>query len=206
MNELIKIVNELKGNVALTNTQADGRLNSAIDEDSVVLLVKEACEKLGYTFIEAPARFWYDFAFEVNGKFYPVNVKISTCNSADNVSSKLGMFYALTGKKPSQVKGLNQWETFMEKLFENLDYTGESDYYFLVVNKTNSEVFATSLMRVQKLTPNGNNLPFQAKWKDNMDFSERTREEAMNYVLGTFYTSWEKKCSAFAKLQQLMGK
>lgn len=210
MNILEKLSSKLSGNIELTNTQADGRLNSAIDEDAILLRVKDICEKDldGCEFIEAPARYWYDFAIKTKeGDFFPVNVKISGCNSADNVSSKLGMFYALTGKNPSSVKGLNQWEGFMSALFKNLNYSDEctSDYYFLIVNKNDCSVHTTSLLKINKLTPNGNNLPFQAKWKDNFEKSNKTRQEAIDYVLKIFYESWEKKCSAFATLQKLMN-
>ncbi len=206
MEKLLNIVNAMNGeNIELTSNYSDGRLNSAIDEGAVIEIAKTECEKLGYKFIEAPARHWFDFAFEADGKFYPVNVKISSCQSADNVSSKLGMFYALTGKDPKEVKGINQWEGFINKLFDNINLEGDSDYYFLVVNKTSRTAFGTSLLKLNELTPNGNNLPFQSKWQNNMTFSDRCRQGAIEYVLDMFFESWKRKCNPYETLQKRMG-
>ena len=199
---LQKISKEINGKISLTNPEDDGRLNSAIDEEQVCNLVAKACKKLGYEYIEAPIRNWYDFAFKADGQFFPVNVKISECNNPDNISSKIGMFYALTGIEPTEE--LNGWETFNQKLVENINYSGNSDYYFLVVDKKDNMSFVTSLMNINTLVPNGNNLPFQAKWNDNRTFSKRTREEAVNYVFNTYVESCKKRIQPFAVLEQYM--
>lgn len=205
MDILKKIAERLNGEIKLTNTQTDGRLNSAIDESIVIDKIADICEENPeYEFFYAPDRFWYDCAIKYNSVFYPINIKISTCNTADNVSSKLGMYYALTGIEPDKQSGLNQWEGYMNSLYANICYDNiDADYFFLIVNKEDASVHVTSLMNIKKLTPNGNNLPFQARGKDNFTSGGRDRAAAIDYILDVFYASWEKKCSAFATLQNL---
>lgn len=100
----------------------DGRLDSALSETVVIDHLKTIlpdCE------IEvAPARYWYDISITKDGKFFPINIKITNGNTADNISSKKGMYYALTGIRPEVEKGLDKWETFIQKL--TINYT-ESD-------------------------------------------------------------------------------
>ena len=60
-----------------------------------------------------------------------VNIKISDLdnNYADNLSSKIGMGYALTGKNDLSI----QWEKFHKQIKENIKIG--YDYYFLIVKK-----------------------------------------------------------------------
>ena len=70
----------------------DGRLDSALSETVVIDHLKTIlpdCE-----IDVAPARYWYDIAITKDGKFFPINIKITNGNTADNISSKKGMYYA----------------------------------------------------------------------------------------------------------------
>ena len=75
--------------LVLTNNSADGRLNSAMDEAGVIAWLQKYIPEIESTTI----RKWYDCKY----KGYPFNVKITTGNTADNMSSKWGLLYALTG-------------------------------------------------------------------------------------------------------------
>lgn len=89
-------------------------------------------------------RDWVDFSFEENGIFYPVNIKVSTTKTTDNLNCKLGIYYALTGKLPPFGNGVG-WEQYFKTLRDNL-VENDRDYYFFIFNKDNSnDVFATSL-------------------------------------------------------------
>lgn len=202
----IELLNKIADNMkdfTLTSKMADGRLNSALDEEVIIAEAKKVCNQLNIEFIEAPVRFWYDFAIKVDNILYPVNVKITTCGTADNTSSKEGMFYALTGIDPKTVKGINTWEGFNRKLYENLNYESNSDYYFMVIRKSDHKIIINSLLGTSKLVSNGNNLPFQIKWNDNLSYIERPRQEAISKVLATYFDSWAKKSSPFLELQKM---
>ena len=198
---LDKIVNFLSSReIILSNTSRDGRLNSAANEDQIIeLLKKEFGEK-----IDVPnARSWYDFGIIVGSEEIYVNIKISNLNNRtpDNVSSKKGMGYALTGIANMP----DSWGKFNKKLIENLKYG--HDYYFLVVNKKDtSDIYWTSLKRIKELWANGNNLPFQCKWADNREFSHRNEREATEYILSVYVESWRLRVKHFPdEIEDMLG-
>lgn len=57
-----------------------------------------SCGQRPYALQIAEARYWYDFSVSGPGFFIPVNVKVSSFKSADNLSSKEGLFYALPAR------------------------------------------------------------------------------------------------------------
>ncbi len=131
------------------------------------------------------AREWFDFSIQEKGKFYPVNIKITDTTHADNLNCKLGIYFALTGLIPDMPNEIN-WNTFIKRLYDNIMLEGEveQDYYFLIINKKNNvDIFCNSLKGLEKLTPNGNNLPFQCKWDTNRKHTKRSFKEAENFLL-----------------------
>jgi len=144
-----------------------------------------------------PARFWYDFIIKGESDIMiPVNVKVSTLRTSDNLSSKEGLFYALTGINPLSVQ-INNWESFCKVLAENLGSKPESDYFFLVINKNEpGDVFWTSLKRIHELVPNGNNPPFQCNWSRNRNQSTRNEESAQIYILDILRKTFELRAKA----------
>ncbi|WP_285658158.1 hypothetical protein, partial [Helicobacter bizzozeronii] len=139
-------------------------------------------------------RCWYDLKIVKDSQEIFVNIKVSDLNnnSADNISAKLGMGYALTG-----VQNLpTAWDKFHAILAEQLKLG--YDYYFLVVNKKDpKDCFWTSLKRIKTLISNGNNLPFQCSWSANREFSNRNEIEATRYILSVYLESWRKKVEGY---------
>lgn len=131
---------------------------------------------------------WYDFlvASEDLSTWIPINLKVSNLQGNDNVASKAGLFYALTGMQPANSL-IRNWEEFCKNLAGNLCLEGcDSDYYFLIVEKSPmgvGRVFWTSLLRLREVTPNGSNPPFQACWMHNLEQAERSRTESIGYLL-----------------------
>lgn len=191
-NLLVEIVTFLqKKNLYLNRQSRDGRINSAFNEDEIFNL-------LDFHFaINRPSmRDWMDFSFEENNIFYPVNIKVSTTKTTDNLNCKLGIYYALTGKIPPFGNGVS-WEIYFKTLKENLA-TNDRDYYFLIINKDNpSDVFATSLKCLESILPNGNNLPFQAKWDNNRHIIQRDFTEVKAFLLGAFEQSLKLRADAY---------
>ncbi|MDE5603812.1 MAG: restriction endonuclease, partial [Helicobacter sp.] len=92
-NLLIQIVEFLKENpINLSKQKADGRPNSLDNEKEVIDCLRDNSFKI----IKSDDRDWHDFTFCENDIFYPVNIKVSTTKTVDNVGSKLGIYYALT--------------------------------------------------------------------------------------------------------------
>lgn len=183
------------------SSTGDGRLDSAESEIVVVEHLKELFADSVVTIKVAPRpRYWYDVLLELNGKSYPVNVKITSGAQADNVSSKEGLFYTLTGMWPEKVSGLNRWNSYNTLLTENLNFNTDGDYYFVVYFKEEGTFLFTSLKHIDTLVANGNNLPFQCKWGNNYEFTSRTTEEQCQYLMDIYFDSWIKKVGGFEPL------
>jgi len=172
----------LQSNITLSEGFDDGRINSSFNEKEIIHLIQRA----NFDISVPKARSWYDFSFIENDIFYPVNIKITETNSADNLNAKLGIYYALTGLMPDFHNEID-WLTYFSKFRENMDTYINKDYYFLVLNKNDAkDIFINSLKGLRKLNPNGNNLPFQCKWKENKEFQKRTHASASKFILKTF--------------------
>lgn len=186
----------------LDRSQADGRLNSQANERQISQalelfgLANESFQTAGLVVEVSPPRFWFDFCIKGPGIFLPVNVKVSSLEGNDNLSSKEGVFFALTGVDPKKVK-INDWERYCEAIGTHLATQPNADYYFLVVNKQSpGDIFWTSLKNLPELTPNGNNPPFQCNWSKNRFRANRAREDAENYILNTLRQTFVLRAKA----------
>ena len=81
--------------VHLSKQFQDGRINASINEDEVIKVIQSK-----FDIDLPPPRHWYDFAIQKGNEKIPVNIKITSTSTADNVQCKLGMYYALTGIWP----------------------------------------------------------------------------------------------------------
>ncbi len=198
--ELIKIQQFLTSdNFSLSRTTNDWRINSAVNEDEI----KERISSR-FTILNARARERYDFAIqsEDNTKYYYVNIKVTETTNADNLNCKLWIYYALTWRIPPFRNEINR-NDYLNHLKNDMRETPE-DYYFLVVNKKNTQdVFVTWLKWLNSLQINWNNLPFQCKRDDNRTYINRTYEEAKEFLLGTFWASLKNRADAYFTFQRL---
>ncbi|WP_181324521.1 restriction endonuclease [Helicobacter pylori] len=166
----------------LSQPLQDGRLNSSVNEEEILNTIKD------YFPIQLPkAREWWDFSFEENDIFYPVNIKTTTTKTADNLNGKLGIYYALCGLLP-EFNNEIAWEKYFQKLHKDLGKNTNKDYYFLIINKNDSkDVFINSLKGIQTLQPN--NLPFQCKWDNNREIVQRDFDGSKNFILSALAKS-----------------
>ncbi|GAA9108289.1 hypothetical protein BTM329_13650 [Helicobacter pylori] len=180
LNEIAKF---LKTNpYSLSQPLQDGRLNPSVNEEEILNTIK-------YFFpIQLPkAREWWDFSFEENDIFYPVNIKTTTTKTADNLNCQLGIYYALCGLLPTFNNEI-AWEKYFQKLHKDLGKNTDRDYYFLIINKNDpKDIFINSLKGIQTLQPN--NLPFQCKWDNNREIIQRDFDESKNSILSALAKS-----------------
>jgi len=185
--EAIEYLNTLT--IAVSENHEDGRVNSIDDEDTIIDLLEQ---KYGDIVERPPARCWWD----VKLFGYPINIKSSKFGSAaDNFSSKAAILYALTNLPEDEVT-CTSWKKFQSKLKHNSSQETPRDYYIIVLNKVTKEVHLTSLKSLNKLTPNGNNLPFQIKWRDNIQPIERTYLQSYDLLIECYKESVIKKISS----------
>lgn len=198
--EVRKMISGFQCELNELNDYEDGRLASAVSENELRIAIKEYLET--YPDIKevelAEARSWYDIAIYYKDYFLPVNIKITTASGSDNISSKEGLFYALTGINPKKEK-ISYWTPYNKKLVEKYNPFTEADYYLIIYNKNTNKIFFSSLKRVNELTSNGNNLPFQCKWSEkNLNYSTRSIEEQCKYLMNVYIESWQKKLNTEA--------
>ncbi|GAA7652228.1 restriction endonuclease [Helicobacter pylori] len=183
--QLNEIAEFLKTNpYNLSQPLQDGQLNPSVNEEEILNTIKD------YFPIQLPrAREWWDFSFEENKIFYPVNIKTTTTKTADNLNGKLGIYYALCGLVP-EFNNKIAWEKYFHKLHKDLGTNTNRDYYFLIINKNDpKDVFINSLKGIQTLQPNGNNLPLQCKWDNNREIVQRSFIESKNFILSALAES-----------------
>ncbi|WP_187878906.1 restriction endonuclease [Helicobacter pylori] len=174
----------------LSQPLQDGRLNSSVNEEEILNTIKD------YFPIQLPkAREWWDFSFEENKIFYPVNIKTTTTKTADNLNGKLGIYYALCGLVP-EFNNEIAWEKYFHKLHKDLGKNTNRDYYFLIINKNDpKDVFINSLKGIQTLQPN--NLPFQCKWDNNREIVQRSFIESKNFILSALAKSVKLRANIY---------
>lgn len=184
----------------LSSRTRDGRINSAFNEDEIVDIINTRYTfPDGYVLNQSPIRDWFDIAIENTrtNEFYPINIKVTTTHTADNLNCKLGLYYALTGCLPD-FKNEITWSPYIKKLHDHLDRKTDKDYYFLIVNKDRkTDIFCNSLKGINSLQRNGNNLPFQCKWEDNRRYQEKTHAESRDYILKVFGESIKMRAELY---------
>ena len=174
---IIYIIKEyLKSNAIHFSTQnEDGRINSCIDEDTVIkLLIEKFCNKIK----KPKIRMWYDIlAFDYMYGWVPINIKTTTTITSDNTGNLAMCVYAYTDEildihKDKSYENGKMSDILFNKL-KNKKYNtnNKKDYYFIVLNKTDaSDIIVNSVKGLTLLTPNINNLPFQVNWGKNRIF------------------------------------
>ncbi|EQL75795.1 restriction endonuclease Hpy8I [Helicobacter pylori GC26] len=187
LNEIAKFLKTNPYN--LSQPLQDGRLNPSVNEE-ILNAIKHSFA------IQLPkAREWWDFSFEENDIFYPVNIKTTTTKTADNLNCKLGIYDALCGLLPTFNNEI-AWEKYFQKLHKDLGKNTDRDYYFLIINKNDpKDIFINSLKGIQTLQPNGNNLPFQCKWDNNREIIQRDFNGSKNSILSALAKSVKLRSS-----------
>ena len=187
---LTDAVTYLSGLVTINEDHEDGRVNSIADEETVIQLLEE---KYGDSVERPKAREFFD----VRLFGHPVQIKSSSYSkgASDNFSSKAAILYALTSLSEEEIQKVRGWESFESSLLQYANEENDRDYYIISVNKDDSTVHLSSLKSLNKLTPNGNNLPFQIQWKNNVETVERNYDEAYSFIVGAYKESVKRKIS-----------
>ncbi|MWV62313.1 type I DNA topoisomerase [Helicobacter saguini] len=190
--------------------------------DSIVKYLKDYFKKINKTYLDKKTdekngikenikeynkpSHWLDFNIECDDVYSPINIKISGIKSADNVDSKDGLYYALTGK---QLKNDNVYEKYFQNLKNNLQENNK-DYYCLIINliinkNDLNDNFYTSLETLNKIQSHDNDLPFQAKWDDNKHRINRDYNEAKHLLLHNLEKSLELAARAYSVFKECFG-
>lgn len=153
----------------------DGRVNSSIDEISIIQSLNM---KFSKKIIVPNSRMWYDILlFDNLVGWIPVNIKSTTTLSYDNTGNLTTCVYAYTDteidfKKNENFENGEMSLLLIDKIKKGfLNRKKKKDYYFIVVNKTNkNDVIINSMKGLTFLKSNVNNLPFQVCWNKNREY------------------------------------
>ena len=176
---LPNILYEMKSHLSCVDIKScelsdDGRTNSCFDEDNIIKIL---IEKYPDRIKKPDIRMWYDILIkDYKHGWLPVNIKTTTTLTSDNTGNLAMCVYAYTDEELDLSKKYQNGpmsKILIKNLNENkINYKSKKDYYFLVVNKNNTnEVIINSCKGISQLTPNSNNLPFQVNWSKNKDYN-----------------------------------
>lgn len=177
--KLIKKILE-KEKINISKNHDDGRRNSCDDEKSIITILLNHKLLKNRIIVQHKPRHWFDILVkDYRYGLLPINLKSSKCKTADNIGNMSSLVHSLTN-----INLIDDYLKFrpngkMSKIY--LKYTKDlknmenkllkKDYYFIIYNKLNDEVYANSIRGLSNITSNINNLPFQVKWKgDNTSF------------------------------------
>lgn len=193
---LQEVVDYLKSQIiVLPSGSGDGRTDSTFAETHIVKMLKEANKWNIYSPNKETNnnRAWYDV--KIDGLY--IDIKVSRCAGNDNTQAKKAIYYLLTGNE--NVESIpERGDAFFQMMKENENPDEIRDYYYLVINKNDTnDIFAISLKGITDCSIAPNNPPFQVNWNKNRIPTERNWEEAKAYLLGT----WAKSLKQLIKLR-----
>lgn len=175
----------------------DGRIESAVKESEIKKYIRKLCGTELIFEDSEKIRNWYDC--KINNT--PFNIKITNRKTADNISSKKGLIYALTGKV---LKG-EIWQNAVNMITDNYS-VNDFDYGFIIVDKNTKKLYISSLknLSIKNLVSNGNNLPFQCCWSFLDNKLEHFVENQDKQLIGKFLESYYKKININLKNLELL--
>jgi len=167
---------------------ADPRGDSMVAESVIVawLLNRQRWNITSPNIDSTHNRSWYDL--KIDGLY--CDIKVSKLRGNDNTNAKKAVYYLLTGKDPDGVS--NQHSRFFKAMRENENEDEERDFYFIVVSKLDRSAFIVSLKGIAELTPSSNNPPFQCKWDNCRAPTQRTWQQARQFLLECWAASIQK--------------
>lgn len=197
---LYKIQKYLQSSIfKFSNNTNDGRINSCIDEEQIILLL---LKNFNNRIIKPKIRMWYDILIYDNYyNWIPVNIKTTTTKTPDNTGNLAMCIYAYTDEILDlyECYGNGKMSELLFIKLQDKQYNkiNKKDYYFIVLNKLNhSDIIINSVKGLTALTSNINNLPFQVKWNKNRIYNyENINKKVKLFIdcLKNSKPSWSEK-------------
>lgn len=163
-----------KQSISINTSTNDGRTNSCFDEETIKNLLKI---KFKNRIDNTRSRAWCDIMVkDYTGTWLPVNIKSTKIDSAINTGNFTLPLQAFTNQNMDELKSYNNGfcsKLLFEKL-KNKEYNTNrlKDYYFLVINKQNTnDIIINSVLGINTFTRNDNNPPFQINFKKNRTYT-----------------------------------
>lgn len=189
--------------VKFCDTSEDGRINSIMDEDTIL---KELIERFGERIIKPKSRYFYDFMFvQDENTRLPFNIKCSN-GGTDNAMNKKAIVYSLTDLSNENIHSNMTYNVMRDKIDNNLKCKRDTskEYYYIYIGKKDKTIIIKSLLDIQNKKSNPSNI-FQIDWKAEKkvahEFNCPTNiETARDHIYDIIYNSLKKyfnSCSKF---------
>ncbi len=190
----IEIIKEACSTINLEySCEGDGRLTSAIKEgeylENLIKYLKEKYPKI--IVVKSRPRYWNDIV--IND--IHINLKITT-GGTDNVFNKSSIYYTITGKLLHKNNiNWNEWYEALKQSKIKINRDIQTEYHYLVVNKTTGEVLLKSILDIHTYKSNPSNI-LQINW--NNEFKEHlyqngSYKEKILELLSTIQFSLKKR-------------
>lgn len=170
--------------IVLETKNTDGRINSCSDEEIIINLLQ------AFTIKIPKVRNWFDLlVYDSLYGWIPINIKTTTMKTSDNTGNLAMCVYSYTDYHLDLEDTYNNGEMaeiLIDKLQKKQYNRTQKNYYFLVINKTNTkDIVINSVLHLSLLTPNNNNLPFQICWEKNRKCSYKNIAENVRIFIKT---------------------
>lgn len=200
--ELKRIIESKRYDGYLNHFAADGRVNSYLSKNSLKYMLQDMFPE---NFVLSSTRSWYDIGLYFEDKFFPINIKITNGEKEDNVGSRKGMFYCMTGINLDKQTGdkIIRYKSFADfniNLVAKYNPRTDADYYYLVLFKNTRQLLFTSMKHLRVVKPSGDNLPFQCNWTENMVDAKRQPNMQCSYLMDTYLESFNRRAKGLIEL------
>ena len=203
-------------NIMCSSQTEDGRVNSSIDEDNIIKILVDKFNTENKTIIKVPkSRMWFDIlVFDNLRGWLPVNIKTTKMLSSDNTGNLAMCVHAYTDHKLDLYRD-NTYENgemsviLINKLKKKRYNTlSKKDYFFIVLNKISPiDIIVNSILGLEKITPNLNNLPFQVCWDKNRTYKKGKIEHKIEMFINCLQKNKQNWREIFLKrIQSLKRK
>ena len=176
---IIDEITTVATSIPITKSGGDGRIDSAVKEiEFLTELSRQLLERNpGWNITIPSTRYWYDIEIEN----ILINLKISSCKSADNCMNKKAVFYSITGE--IDYPGSSNWNKFYDELKEahfKKERDRMSEYHYLVKNKDTGALLLKSIFDIHTYHPNSSN-NLQINWKNEFKHLDYFTED-IHYI------------------------
>jgi hypothetical protein len=179
-NTMISEIVAVSRSIGLIKSAGDGRIDSAIKEGPFLIELKQLLSERNpeWEIIISPPR----AACDIIINSLRINLKLSDCKQADNCMNKLSTYYSITGSSDEYPCSSN-WNTFLDMLYAaktagriKTTRNRNTEYHYLVKNKTTGEVLLKSIFDIHKYISNPSN-DLQINWKNEFEQVEYVTED-----------------------------
>jgi len=200
IEELTKIKEWINQNPTVIKKQnSDGRIDSLLGETSIAKKISEEFDNIES---KTGNRSFGDIYLNVNGKSYPVNIKLTSENNNSN-DNLVGMVSIIAhiffdGKRS------NGHSSIAKKIKSGKTSDVENDYGFISITKETGMAEVSSMITMEGYVVNPSN-GFQANF-NKIKTVDKTFEEGRKYILEMYKSYLKKKAEAYLIMEGLIEK